>query len=92
MRKPRVGRRPILPTKAEVEDHYPLHLHYGDWCSDCRAGKGRLAPHLVELPNREKLGVTFSADYAFMGLEEAEEDMQPSLIMYDDQQGAFWAA
>ena len=45
---PRVGRRPILPTKAEVEEHDPLHLHYRDWCSDCRAGKGRLAPHLVD--------------------------------------------
>ena len=58
----------------------------------CRAGKGRLALHLVEPPDRKKLGVTFSADSAFMGSEEAEEDMQPSLIMYDDNKGAFWAA
>ena len=27
-----------------------------------------------------------------MGAEEAEEEMQPSLIMYDDHKGAFWAA
>ena len=40
----------------------------------------------------KKLGVTFSADYAFMGSKEAEEDMQPSLIMYDDSKGAFRAA
>ena len=91
-RKPKVCRRPILPTKAEVEQRDPLQLHYRDWCSDCRAGKGRLAPHLVEPPDREKLVVTFSADDAFMGSEEAEEDMQPSLIMHDDQKGAFWAA
>ena len=62
MRKPKVGRRPVLPTKAEVEEHFPLHLHYRSWCRHCRAGKGRLAPHLVEPPDREELRVTFSAD------------------------------
>ena len=92
VRKPRVGRRPILPTKAEVLEHFPLHLQYRSWCRHCRAGKGRLAPHIVEPPDRERLGITFSADYAFMGAEEAEEEMQPSLIMYDDHKGAFWAA
>ena len=92
MRRPKVGRRPVLPTKAEVEEHFPLHLHYRSWCRHCRAGKGRLAPHLVEPPDREKLGITFSADYAFMNSDEVEEDMQPSLIMYDDSKGAFWAA
>ena len=91
MRKPRVGRRPALPTKAEIEEHFPLHLHYRSWCRHCRAGKARLAPHLVEPANREKLGVTFSADYAFMTPEEADEQMQPSLIMYDDSKEAFWA-
>ena len=92
MRKPRVGRRPILPTKAEVEEHYPLHLHYRSWCRECSAGKGRLTPHLVEPPDMEKAGVTFSADYTPMSSEEAEECMQPSLSMYDDHKGAFWAA
>jgi hypothetical protein len=89
VRKPRVGRRPILPTKAEVLEHFPLHLQYRSWCRHCRAGKGRLAPHVVEPPDRERLGITFSADYAFMGAEEAEEEMQPSLIMYDDHKGRF---
>ena len=89
MRKPKVGHRPVLPTKAEVDEHFPLHLHYRSWCRHRRAGKGRLAPHLVEPPVRERLGVTFSADYPFMG---SEEDMRPSLIMYDANKGAFWAA
>ena len=89
MRKPRIGRRPILPTKAEVMEHSPLHLQYR---SCCRAGKGRLAPHIVEPSDRERLELTFSADYAFIGAEEAEEETQPSLIMYDDHKGAFWSA
>ena len=85
MRQRKVGRMPVLPTKAEVDEHVPLHLHCRSWCRHCRAGKGRLAPHLVEPPDRTKLGVTFSVDYAFMG---SEEDMQPSLIMYGDDKGA----
>ena len=31
MRRPRLGRRPMLPTKAEVLEHYPLHLNYRSW-------------------------------------------------------------
>ena len=56
IREPKFGRRPVLPTKAEVDEHVLLHLHYRSWCRHCRAGKGRLAPHLVEPPDREKLG------------------------------------
>ena len=66
IRQPKIVRRPMLPTKAEVDEHYPLHLHYRSWCRHCRAGKARLAPYLVESADRERLGVTFSADYAFM--------------------------
>ena len=91
MRRPRVGRRPILPTKAEVEEHFPLHLNYRSWCKHCVAGKARLAQHMAAEPDRERLGVTWNADYAFMGSEEAEEGMQPTLIMYDDSKQSFWA-
>ena len=79
VRQPKVGRRPLAPTKAEVEEHYPLHLNYRSWCEHCRAGKARQDPHLVEPHDREKLGITFHADYAFLTPEEREEDMQPSL-------------
>ena len=70
-------------------EHFPLHLQHRSWWRQRRAGKGRLAPHIVEPPDRERLGITFSADYALMGAEEAEEEMQPSLIMYDDHNSAF---
>ena len=26
-RIPRVGRRPVVPTKAEIEEHFPVHLY-----------------------------------------------------------------
>ena len=92
MRRPRVGRRPVLPTKADIANHFPLHLQYRDWCEHCVAGKARMAQHRVEPSDRERLGITFSADYAFMGADkEAEEGMQPTLVMYDDDKKAFWA-
>ena len=30
--EPRVGLRPVQPTKAEIAEHYPLHLNYRSWC------------------------------------------------------------
>ena len=91
MRKPRVGTRPVLPTKAEIAEHYPLHLKYRSWCAHCRAGKARLAPHICEPADREKLGITVNCDYAFMTAEEADEEMQPSLVIFDDDKESFWA-
>ena len=37
------------------------------------------------------MGVTVHMDYAFMTAEEAEETMQPTLVIYDDDKMAFWA-
>ena len=31
------------------------------------------------------------SDYAFLGPEEEEEGMQPSLVVYGDDKDAFWA-
>ena len=91
VRKPRVGRRPVLPAKADIENHYPLHLQYRDWCPQCVAGKAVLEQHQVEPSDRERLGVTVSADYAFIASEEKEEGMQPFLVMFDSGKKAFWA-
>ena len=77
IRKPRVGVRPQQPTKAEVDEHYPLHLNYRSWCEHCRAGKARLAPHIREPADRDRLGITVSCDYAFMTAEEADPAAAP---------------
>ena len=37
------------------------------------------------------MGVTIHMDYAFLGSEEAEEGMQPTLVMFDDDKLSFWA-
>ena len=91
VRKPRIGRRPALPTEADVAEHVPLHSNYRSWCARCLAGEARLAPHICEPANHEKLGITLSADFAFVGSEAVEEDMQPSLVVFDDDKEAFWA-
>ena len=52
--RPKVARRPVLPTKAEIDEHFPLHLHYRDWSRHCVHGKAKLAPHLVEAIGRQK--------------------------------------
>ena len=62
VRRPRVARRPGLPTKADIEEHFPLHLHYRSWCEHCRAGKARMTQHIVEASDRERLGVTVHMD------------------------------
>ena len=81
----------MAPTQAEVEEHLPLHFTYGSWCEVCRTGRGRQAPHIIEPHDRDKVGITFSADYAFRAPEDEEEDMKSSLVMYDDDNDAFWA-
>ena len=81
----------MLPTKAGIDEHFPLHLNYRSWCPHCVAGKARLAQHMVQPSDRERLGVTVHMDYAFMTAEEAEETMQPTLVVYDDDKMAFWA-
>ena len=84
VRNPRVARRPVLPTKAEIDEHFPLQLNYRSWCAHCVAGKARLAQHIVLEGDRERIGITIHMDYAFMTPEEVEETMQPTLVIYDD--------
>ena len=39
-RRPQIARRPNAPTKADIEEHLPLHLENRSWCPHCVAGKG----------------------------------------------------
>ena len=80
----------MAPTKAEVEEHLSLHLNYRSWCKHCRSGRGRQAPQIIGPHDRDKFGITFSADYAFLTPEDKEDDMKPSLVMYDDDTDAFF--
>ena len=50
-----------------------------------------MVQHMVQPSDRERLGVTVHMDYAFMVAEEAEEEMQPTLVVFDDDKESFWA-
>ena len=94
VRKHKIARKPVLPTKAEIDSHFPLHLEYRSWCKHCVSGKGRSNKHLQKDEDEESLGVTWHGDYAFtsgIGYDESEEGMQASLVMYDDSKESFWA-
>ena len=45
-RKPQIARRPNAPSKADLEEHFPLHLEYRSWCPHCVAGKGLSLIHI----------------------------------------------
>ena len=36
---------PILPSKAEREEHNRTHMPYRDWCDACVKGRGLEDPH-----------------------------------------------
>ena len=90
IRRPRICRRPLAPTKAEVEEHNRTHAEYRSWCPHCVRGKSISMQHRRGNPEEEKLGVTISIDYAFKSAEEAEEDVSPVLVAYDSSCKSIW--
>ena len=60
---------PILPSKAEIEEHELTHLPYRNWCRHCVRGRGKEAPHkkqqeqAVEMPE-------IHWDFMFLGEEQ----------------------
>ena len=88
-RRPRVAKRPQMPTKAEYDSHMTLHAEYRDWCPDCVAGKG--ISHQHRASKNERTGREFSLDYAFMTAEDIGEDMCPVLVGYDNDSHGIWA-
>ena len=72
-RQPRIGRRPYTSTKAEVEEHNPLHVHYRSWCPSCVAGRSTSKQHRRQAAYEESMGITMSVDYAFKVAEEPDD-------------------
>ena len=83
-RAPRIAVQPYVPTKAEIEAHFPLHAEYRNWCRFCVEGKGTSRQHRSG-DTGESLGVTISLDYCFMVPEESEEGMDAIIVGYDDK-------
>ena len=87
--RPRVARRPQMPTKAEVDAHMTLHAGYRNWCPDCVAGRG--ISHQHRSSRNERTGREFSLDYALMTADDVGEDMCPVFSGYDNDSYGIWA-
>ena len=85
VRAPKVAPRPYVPTKAEVEAHFPLHAEFRSWCKYCVEGKSVSRLHQRGDPTEELIGVTIGIDYCFMVPEESEEGMDAIIVGYDDK-------
>ena len=90
-RAPKIAFRPYVPTKAQIDAHYPLHAEYRSWCKYCVEGKCGSRPHKAGDPAEETIGVTISIDYCFMVPEESEEGMDAIFVGYDDKKKGLWA-
>ena len=65
VRNPRKLPDPKLPSKEEVERHYPTHLPFRNWCQYCIQGKGKTAPHFQQGQCDDGL-MEVRFDYCFM--------------------------
>ena len=78
-----------MPTKAEIDAHYPMHAEFRDWCRYCVEGKG-VSRHHEKGKEEEAIGITVSVDYCFWTPEEFEEEMDAILVGYDSETMGLW--
>ena len=65
VRRHKTARRPLLPTKAEIGKHYPLHLNYRSRCKDCVAGKARTNQHVQSKEEKVRLVACLECRFCF---------------------------
>ena len=80
-----------MPTKAEIDGHYPMHAEFRDWCRDCVEGKGVSRHHeRAKEEEEEAIGITLSFDFCFWTPEEFEEEMDAIFVGYDSGNMGLW--
>ena len=85
-RKPKPGRIPGTPTKAELAEHLPLHVPYREWCPVCVAGEGiQNQSRMATAEEKEGCGITISMDYCFMTSDDGVEGDPTVLVVHDDK-------
>ena len=55
---------PVLPSQAEIDEHWIDHYPYRNWCGKCVEGRGRERPHFRVADRRKIATVVF--DYCFL--------------------------
>ena len=69
---------PLLPSRAEVEEHELTHLPYRSWCSHCVRAKGRAADHRRQHDRLHDIR-ELHLDYCFMGTNAVSDSINPKL-------------
>ena len=69
---------PVLPSKADVEEHELTHLPYRSWCAHCVRAKGRAADHKKQ-EERQRDVREIHMDYCFMGANAVSDSLNPKL-------------
>ena len=72
----RTMKSPIMPSKADIEDHKIDHFPYREWCDECVEGMGRERVHLHTRSHDREAVV--SIDYMFVtndGIFSEEDQM-----------------
>ena len=87
---PMIARRPGVPTKVEINAHYPIHIELRDWCRYCVEGKGVSRHHEMGKEEEEAVGVTVCVDYCFWTPEEFEGEMDAILVGYEREKMGLW--
>ena len=59
----------VLPSQAEIDEHWLDHLPCRSWCGTCVSGRGRERPHLRTHGKRKIPTLAF--DYCFLSKEGA---------------------
>jgi hypothetical protein len=65
--EPKVPKRAVRPTEAEVDTHYAAHIPFRSWCPYCVAGKAKSEPHLQSEECTPCDSNIVCMDYAFLG-------------------------
>ena len=89
--QPMAPRKPRVPTQREIDEHYPLHLKFADWCPDCAMGAGRVRQHRSGQEKDDMDIPTISMDYAFkLGNDDEDESLLPCLVMAEHKESGLW--
>ena len=71
-------RKPVLPSRKEIEDHERTHLPFRDWCKHCVMGRARNELHKKD---SSQVGSVprVSMDYMYMHEENVDKKM-PEIV------------
>ena len=50
---------PVLPSQADIDEHWIDHYPYRSWCGKCVEGRGRERPHFRVADRRKIATVVF---------------------------------